>query len=150
MAKDWEYWQNQYIEEKVQGYLSWFKRIEKQAMSPIENIACLFLRSYANDTFEPLDLEVFPQQKMGDYTVDFLVQFHKTSTMIIVECDGHDFHEKTKKQAAHDKKRDRHFTKQGYFVLRYTGSQICEDPDEIIRDIEEILISELEKSNKAV
>lgn len=47
---------------------------------------------------------------------------------MIVECDGHDFHEKTKKQAKHDKKRDRYLTSFGYTVFRFTGSEIYKDP----------------------
>lgn len=146
MAKDWEYWKNKYIEDQIQFSLAWFSRIEKQTQSPIENIACLYLRDFANTDFQPLELEIVPQCKLGDYTVDFLVIHNPTKTHIIVECDGHDFHEKTKKQASHDKKRDRFFTKRGYYVLRYTGTQVCEDPLEIIKDVEEIIISALEKN----
>ena len=39
--------------------------------------------------------------------------------LIAVECDGHEFHEKTKQQAARDKARDRD---------RFTGSEIWKDP----------------------
>lgn len=146
MAKDWEYWKNQYIEDQIQTSLSWFKRIENQTRSPIENIACLYLREFANNDFPPLELEIFPQFKLGNYTVDFLVEHHPTNVNIIIECDGHEFHEKTKKQAGHDKKRDRFFTKRGFYVLRYTGSQICENPLEIIKDVEEILITARENA----
>jgi very-short-patch-repair endonuclease len=46
---------------------------------------------------------------------------------MIVECDGHDFHEKTKEQARHDKERDRNLQSLGYFVYRYTGSELYAD-----------------------
>ena len=149
MAKDWEYHKDRHIEELIGIKLSWFKRIEQRKMTPIENIAFLYLIDYANGgSYAPLELEVVAQQKIDSYTVDFLIEHSKLGVYIIVECDGHDFHEKTKKQAQHDKKRDRYFTKRGYYVLRYTGSQICEDPEEIIRDIDEIIISAMEnKSN---
>ena len=45
-----------------------------------------------------------------------------------MECDGHDFHERTKAQAAHDKTRDRALQARGLKVLRYTGSEIWADP----------------------
>lgn len=47
---------------------------------------------------------------------------------VIVECDGHDFHEKTKQQAAQDKKRQRALEAEGYHVLRFTGSEIHKSP----------------------
>lgn len=147
MTKDWSYYKDKHIENQIQSLLGWFERIEKSTMSPIESIACLYLRDFANLNFGPLELEVIPQCKLGPYTVDFLVKYDRCDLHIIVECDGHEFHEKTKKQAAHDKKRDRYFTKQGYYVLRYTGSQICDNPDEMIRDIEEIVIA---AQNRAV
>ncbi|MDQ3254286.1 MAG: endonuclease domain-containing protein [Acidobacteriota bacterium] len=46
---------------------------------------------------------------------------------LIVECDGHDFHEKRKEQAAKDKRRDRILQSLGYRVFRFTGSEIHND-----------------------
>lgn len=48
--------------------------------------------------------------------------------MIAIECDGHDYHERTKEQAAHDRKRDREMTQAGIVVLRFTGSEIWKNP----------------------
>lgn len=47
---------------------------------------------------------------------------------VIVEFDGHDFHERTKEQAEHDKKRDRKLTSLGYQILRFTGREVWRDP----------------------
>lgn len=41
-----------------------------------------------------------------------------------IECDGHEFHEKTKEQAASDRRRERNLMKLGYHVIRFTGSEI--------------------------
>lgn len=49
---------------------------------------------------------------------------------IAVECDGHDFHEKTKAQAQRDKKRDRDLQSIGWNVARFTGSEIFNTPHE--------------------
>lgn len=46
----------------------------------------------------------------------------------VVEVDGHDFHEKTKAQAKHDKQRDRQLQAHGYPVYRFTGSEVYSDP----------------------
>lgn len=47
---------------------------------------------------------------------------------LIVECDGHDFHERTKDQAARDRSRDRSATLSGIELLRFTGSELWRDP----------------------
>lgn len=46
---------------------------------------------------------------------------------IAIECDGHDFHERTKEQAARDKSRDRSIVAEGYALFRFTGSEIWAD-----------------------
>jgi hypothetical protein len=47
---------------------------------------------------------------------------------LIVECDGHDFHERTKEQAARDRSKDRCALVSGYDCFRFTGSEIWRDP----------------------
>lgn len=47
---------------------------------------------------------------------------------LIVECDGHEFHERTKEQAAKDRSRDRASTLAGMEVFRFTGSELWRDP----------------------
>jgi very-short-patch-repair endonuclease len=65
----------------------------------------------------------------GQYRADFLVYALANSEdiSIVIECDGHEFHERTKKQAAHDKARDRAFAAAGHTVLHFTGSEIWRD-----------------------
>lgn len=63
------------------------------------------------------------------YRVDFLITAkdlldRKKYYSFIIECDGHEFHEKTKEQAAHDKARDRDLAECADLVLHYTGSEI--------------------------
>jgi hypothetical protein len=47
---------------------------------------------------------------------------------LIIECDGHDFHERTKEQAAKDRARDRAAQLMGFEVFRFTGSELWRDP----------------------
>lgn len=47
---------------------------------------------------------------------------------LIVECDGHDFHERTKEQAARDRDRDRQAQLTGIEIFRFTGSELWRDP----------------------
>lgn len=46
---------------------------------------------------------------------------------LIVECDGHDFHERTKEQAARDRSRDRDAQLAGIEIFRFTGSELWRD-----------------------
>jgi very-short-patch-repair endonuclease len=70
---------------------------------------------------------------------------HDQLVKMIVEVDGHDFHEKTKEQAQRDKSRDRHMTADGYMVLRFTGREVFRDTSEVASEIESILIEQATK-----
>lgn len=109
-------------------------------------------------------LEVTPQLQLGDHRVDFALEltftdpFHQMATMfgtekpkylseqvsvkLVVECDGHEFHEKTSEQAKKDKSRDRDLLSRGYPVMRFTGSEIYCDPlkcaEQVVHDFFEI------------
>lgn len=83
----------------------------------------------------------YVQQKFGPYRVDIAVwdaslpfQIAKPRVMII-ECDGHEYHERTKDQARRDKQRDRYFQSRGHKVLRFTGSEIWADPSACAQEI---------------
>lgn len=54
---------------------------------------------------------------------------------LVIECDGHDFHERTKDQAARDRKRDRDLQALSIPILRFTGSEIYRDLDHCIEQI---------------
>lgn len=94
--------------------------IEKVLYAILSRISYNFMQDYSQD----FNIYIQTQQKIDNYTVDFLVTSDFSNEKIIIECDGHDFHEKTKEQAQHDKERDRFLTSKGYIILRYTGSEI--------------------------
>lgn len=76
------------------------------------------------------------QVGVGNYTADFIVngKWNGCAVSAAIECDGHEFHERTKRQATHDKLRDRYFQTRGLLVLRYTGSEIWAAPVMKARD----------------
>lgn len=83
-------------------------------------------------------IQIDPQVKIGPYRADFLVRFRFDSERqisIIVECDGHDFHERTKAQASRDKRRDRAMQRLGYEVYRFTGADVHLDCYGCARDV---------------
>ena len=79
-------------------------------------------------------ISLIPQYKIDSYCVDFLVD----NTNIVVECDGHDYH-KTAEQIRSDYQRERFLQKQGYLVVRFSGAEINENPDECCREISEMI-----------
>jgi very-short-patch-repair endonuclease len=90
------------------------------------------------------------QIKIDRYTVDFLLEaevnndpFPSSRVSVVIECDGHDYHERTKEQAAHDRRRDRRLAAiHSLPTIRFTGSEIHRDPsacaDEVIAIVREI------------
>ena len=70
-------------------------------------------------------IRVTTQAPVLKYRADILltVEFEgKVLGQVVVECDGHNFHERTKDQASRDRTRDREMTLAGFKVMRFTGS----------------------------
>lgn len=77
------------------------------------------------------------QKPVGPYRTDLVLS--REGVEIHVETDGHQFHEKTKEQARHDKKRDRFYVAQGLPVLRFTGSEVFESPENCVAEVLQVL-----------
>lgn len=90
-------------------------------------------------------LMVIPQHHIGKYRVDLLVGYKGAGDIsegfIAVECDGHDFHEKTKEKAKRDKARDRFLSTRVAKVLRFTGSEIYADPVKCCNEVFDLAMS---------
>jgi hypothetical protein len=82
-------------------------------------------------------LIVLSQFVLVDWPIDFVIQVQDGSkwAFLAVECDGHDFHERTKQQAKRDRARDRALQERGYSVFRFTGSEIWNDPCKCVDQI---------------
>lgn len=111
----------------------------------IENLHFLGTKTVSKDPDFDEAAFVYTQIPIGEYRADILI--HDATLPLelgqprwmIIECDGHDYHERTKEQARRDKRRDRYFTSKGYKVLRFTGSEIWADPDACAEEIVENL-----------
>lgn len=75
---------------------------------------------------------------IASYRIDILIGGENWK--LAVECDGHDFHDRTKQQAAYDRARDRELVLLGVTTIRFTGSEIAHSvercADEAIRVLE--------------
>ncbi|MGQ4876888.1 MAG: DUF559 domain-containing protein, partial [Promethearchaeia archaeon] len=75
-----------------------------------------------------------PQVQIGHYRVDFAVMDKK----VVVELDGHNYH-KTKEQRTYDAERQRYLQKNGFTVVRFTGSEINKDVNGCVSELLDIL-----------
>lgn len=123
--------------------------------SPIEQI----LMAYFDRTFR--DLEHFsdygyfliPQVCIEcgtkTYRVDFIALFREMQNIndkwvekekfLVVECDGHDFHEKTKAQVKKRNERDYDLKMVGLDVVHFSGSEIYNNPQDCVDKIKNLL-----------
>ena len=67
---------------------------------------------------------------IGRYRVDFLVRHKK----VIIELYGYQWHS-TKEKLTQDAKRERDLQRQGYHVVRFTGSEVHRNVQKCIRDV---------------
>ena len=133
---------------------------KRTMQSPIEHILYIALKTVIEVESIPwysMDREkgnigilVLPQPNIAGHYVDFYIGYFakdsKDSATVIVECDGHDFHEKDKKQAAADKRRDREIQDAGYVVRRYAGSEVFSDPLKVACEIVNIVMQKERRS----
>lgn len=90
-------------------------------------------------------LVVDRQVEIFEYRVDFLVYPAVAGVKaIVVECDGHDFHERTKEQAERDRSRDRRLQEAGYFVFRFTGRELFRDPFKCVEQVAGMAFAQLQ------
>ena len=64
------------------------------------------------------------------YRIDILiyVSYWDCEKKFAIECDGHEFHQKTKQQVEKDNSRMRDLQEAGYTVIRFSGTEIYHEP----------------------
>ena len=78
-------------------------------------------------------VHIKPQVSLGQYRVDFVVAYIaedgvRAPRTVVVELDGHAFHDKDKAQRSYEKQRDRDLIALGYAPLHFTGSDVTANP----------------------
>lgn len=125
-----------WLEDQASWFDDNYEHLAAKCESPIELLFLARALRYMLD--DPYYL-IHPQQQIGPYRVDFLLEFRPPvlpePVRVVVECDGHDFHERTKQQASRDKKRDRYLQAHGYVVMRFSGSDIWKDPAGCVEEV---------------
>lgn len=122
--------------------------------SPIEQLLGAFLLCI-NDGYNEVVFDIFPgafpgpqfgtyfrcQNRVYEYRADFLFKVNCLGDykVLVVEVDGHDFHERTKQQAAYDKSRNRALQRRGIHVIRFTGSEVYKNPAQCAEEVQDYL-----------
>ena len=121
--------------------------------SPIEQLLSLELENIGlinTNTYNPyIDVVAIEKQKTikvkdKKYRVDFFIPvIYKNQEEIgfIIECDGYDFHQKTKEQVEEDNIRQRKLQKEGYEVIRLSGTEIYHKPYQCALEVKNIILS---------
>lgn len=97
----------------------------------------------------PKQWMLIPQFTWEKYRIDFAL-FTQLPHPIFIECDGHDFHERTKEQAQHDREKDRAIQAAGIPILRFTGSEIHRRPVYCAGQVVGFVINRLKDHNASV
>lgn len=84
-------------------------------------------------------LSISMQEKIGKFRADFVLRNYpymrsEPVRTIVVELDGHDFHDRDKHQRSYEKARDRFLLQQGFSTIHYTGSDVVADPYRVARE----------------
>ena len=150
-----------WVEDDLKSYINLAKTDFNDALadceSPIEQaLALAFIHSgihyFTHFTDRKIELVITKQATLNacgnKYRTDFLISvFYKTRKgnilkMFAIECDGHDYHEKTKKQVAYNNQRERDLKAAGYEVVRFSGSEIYKDARGCVQDLMKIIFNE--------
>jgi very-short-patch-repair endonuclease len=73
--------------------------------------------------------------------VDFYIEKdlpNGNCSKFVVEIDGHEYH-KTKEQRYHDYVRERKLQKKGYYIIRFTASEVFVDADKCVKELDVIM-----------
>ena len=126
------------------GYL---EAMENKKISPIEKLFFIAYETlrFTGEIQEYEHLEYNSEIKCSNgktYYPDFNFKVYHNSgdkknydnLKLLIELDGHIWHEKTPEQVEKEKQRERDLIKDGYTILRYSGREIWRDPMKIVRE----------------
>lgn len=112
--------------------------------SPIELIFYITfeIEKEINNNFIYIQPQYDLEYKNKKYIADFVIEYDeitnnnlKEEFKLIIECDGYEFHQKTKKQVEYDNKREYDLKMMGYQILRFSGSEIYNNPKECVKKV---------------
>lgn len=112
-------------------------------------VALLFSEAF---TFAPFDgiphavardvmgVVLLQQAKVDQYRVDFTMMHPRGLLKLVIECDGHEFHDGDRDAAARDRARDRHLLSLGWTTSRFTGREVVRDAMQCAVDAHRLVV----------
>lgn len=117
---------------------------DESIKSPIEQIFITAFEMYCYIEGKE-EIVLFPQKELiykdKKYYIDFVFEADDYLSYLVlqekiknkkfklaIECDGYEFHQKTKEQVQRDNEREYNLKMSGYEVLRFSGTQIYNNP----------------------
>ena len=127
--------------------------------SPIEKIFAFAVDILCFDNLKYKYIRIIPQEdiwiKDKHYIADFIFNTEEFEELhfehpfkLIIECDGHEYHNLTKKQVAQDNNRDFDLKNNGYDVIHFSGSQLFTDPFECATKVLDYICEHVGKITK--
>ena len=113
-----------------------FYLMSYENQSPIEQIYLIALMTlqeivgfnFVIESQYPIECE--NKKYYSDFAICHYECFHddlKEDFRLIIECDGYEFHQKTKEQVEKDNNREYDIKMQGFEILRFSGKEIYND-----------------------
>lgn len=119
--------------------------IEQLLALELENINILNIRLY-NPFIDVIS--IIKQDKIvvngSEYRVDFVIPVvykNQENKMFIIECDGYEFHRRTKEEDEYENKRERDLQIKGYEIIRFSGVEIWHRPRQCAEEVIKIILS---------
>lgn len=137
-----------------------------ECQSTIEQIYFLYLKSFGMGS-SSVNLEVVPQYQINainnNYKVDFYItltenfivenetetesKYFDRTTSLCVECDDNEFYQKSQEQVEKEAERERDIVFKGFQLIRFTNSEIYNNPKKCAIETIRIMENELRKKN---
>jgi len=151
------------IEGNLNDYAYMFDECLVDCESPIEQLLAVEMQDiklhnfdiFTNGEIDVINIQNQAIVEAGNkiYRVDFLIgvvynfknRDKYREMLFAVECDGHDYHEKTKQQIIYNNQRERDLKASGYEIIRFSGSEICKSPHNCVIEIAKIIYSHLDR-----
>ena len=152
--------------EEYKSDLGFELEIDEVITSPIEKMLYIAIKqarflSLVGDPLMDYQLDINAQPEIKIDKKIYRPDFHLVMTQAIkiegiqyvrsyecyIECDGHNYHERTKEQAKNDRTKDRNFMKEGLQLIRYTGSEIYNDAFSCAMEIENFMFKNIEQQS---
>ena len=138
-----EFWNDENIKSPIeQIFITAFElycRLENKKsifLFPQKEISCNGKKYYIDFEFEADDYLTY---------LTFGEEIKNNKFKLAIECDGYEFHQKSKEQVQRDNEREYDLKISGYDILRFSGTQIYNAPLKCAKDIYDYIIQKIKE-----